>query len=129
MYAHEGPSPLFIPGGGYKKWHFSNSRSFFGAFTVSFVRLCDKPAVQKKLLHASIIDGRYNIYRGTAKLTHKSVDNEELTFRILGAPVKEALEKFAGNRLVGGTPWQQPLSFHVSGQEMKGLVSAANLPE
>ena len=55
------------------------------------------------------------------------MDNEELTFRILGPPVKEVLEKFAGNRLVGRTPLQRPLSFHVSGQDMKGLVSVARL--
>ena len=69
------------------------------------------------------------MFTGTAKFTHKSVDNEDLTFKITGPLFKEVLEKFVGNRLVGRTPLQRPLSFHVSGQEMKGVVSAANLPE
>ena len=61
------------------------------------------------------------MYTGTAKFTDKGVDNEELTFKIIGPPVKEVLENFVGNRLVGGPPLQRPLSFHVSGQEMKGV--------
>ena len=69
------------------------------------------------------------MYRGAAKLIHKSVDNGELSFRIFGPLVEEVLEKLAGNRLVGRTPLQRPLSFHVSGQEMEGVVSAANLHE
>ena len=71
------------------------------------------------MLHAAIIDRRYR-YTGTAKFTHKRVDNEELTFKITGPLVKEVSEKFVGNRLAGRTFLQWPLSFHVSGQEMKG---------
>ena len=49
---------------------------------------------------AMIIDRRY-MYTGSANFTYKSMDNEELTFKITGPPVKEVLEKFAGNRLAG----------------------------
>ena len=57
------------------------------------------------------------------------MDNEDLAFKIIGSLVEEVLEKFVGNRLVGRTSLQRPLSFHVSGQEMEGVVSIANLLE
>ena len=77
--------------------------------------------------HALIIAGRY-MYTGTAKFTRKSVDNEQLTCKITGPPVEEVLEKFAGNRLAGRASLQQPLCFHVGGQENKRASFCCHLP-
>ena len=68
------------------------------------------------------------MFTGTAKFIRKNVDNEELTCKITGPPVEEVLEKLAGNRLAGRASLQQPLCFHVGGQENKRASFCCHLP-